>query len=684
MKIILSTSLIALLALFAVAQSPSLVWQHAYGGSLPDYTRAIALTPDGGFAFLAAAESTDGDVVNSHGEADYWLVKVSAQGNTEWQKCYGGSLDDYGWDMALTADGGFILTGYSDSHDGDVTGNHGNFDYWVVKTDASGTLQWEKSYGGSAYEAPYGIEQTSDHGYVIAGSSVSHDGDVTGAHGNKDAWIIKIDSTGILQWQKDVGGFAIDDAFDVQQTTDGGYIVAGNSASVDGDVSGGHGSDDFFVFKLNNSGNLEWTRCYGGSASELSRSVRQTADGGYVVLGFTESNNGNVSGNHGLTDMWLIKINFSGDLQWQKCLGGTKDDFGRVVRIAEDGGWLVAGPTRSSDGDITLNNGYLDFWLAKLDTSQNVEWEKSVGGSQDEYDYTFEFSGNNFYLGGLSKSNDGDVTINQGEQDVWIAKLALCDLYLSKTVVDATCSGNDGSIDISLSGGTTPFTYQWSNGASSQDLSGISPGSYSIKVTDAAGCTTDETISVGSSTYGVPINLSTVKITTTAARLKWSITGAPTGFDVRYKLTSSLIWLHKNINDGTKTSLRLINLQPSSQYEWQIREKCGVQSSSYSSSQIFTTASMKEENSTIHRMNVLVYPNPSGGILHIEMNGNAIAPVTIRVADLEGRIVYAKTIAEFTGETILTLDLNSLINGSYLIFISNDETSETLPIVIAR
>ncbi len=685
MKTILLTFFSALLVCLAQAQAPSLTWQQAYGGSQEDFTRAIALTPDGGFAFLAAVESNDGDVAGSHGLAEYWFVKVSAAGNIEWQKCYGGTHDDYGWDMQVTADGGYILTGYSNSHDGDVTGNHGNFDYWVIKITPAGIIQWEQSYGGSAYEAPYGIEQTTDHGYVIAGTTVSHDGDVIGAHSNKDAWIIKIDSNGLLQWQKDVGGIAIDDAFDVEQTTDGSYIVAGNSASFNGDISGGHGSDDFLVFKLSSEGVLDWTHCYGGTGSEVARSIRQTEDGGFVVLGWTDSNDGDVSGNHGKNDIWLIKINASGTLLWQKCLGGSQDEFGRVLRIAADGGYLVAGPSASSDGNLTINHGGLDYWLVKLDTARNINWQTSVGGSDDEYAYTFEYSGNDYYMGGLSKSANGDVTLNHGAQDVWIAKLsATCNLSLSHTVVNESCSGNDASIDLSVFGGIMPFTYQWSNGATSQDLSAITAGTYSVTVTDVNGCSANETIAVTGTTIGVPVNLSTIKITATSAKPKWTVTGTPTGFDVRYKLTSSAIWLHKNVSGGNKTTVALTNLQPSSQYEWQIKEKCGAVSSSYSSSQLFTTASMREAQTGNECIDAIVYPNPTGGILNISMKGSLNSRVNIQIVDLTGRIVFSEIFNDLHDVRMLELDLNALTNGSYQMLISNGSIFTVKPVVVAR
>lgn len=610
--------LLSLLVFFIgslLAQSPPVLqWQKCYGGTLDDFTRSLELTNDGGFIFCASTESNDGQVSGNHGEADFWLVKADASGSIEWQKCLGGTHDDYGWAMKQTADGGYVLAGFSNSHNGDVTGNHGNYDYWVVKTDASGNIQWQKTLGGSEYDAPYAIQQTSDHGYVIAGSLLSQDGDVTGAKGNRDAWIVKLDSTGNIQWQKDMGGSGVDDAFAVQQTTDGGYIVAGNTASNDGDVSGAHGNDDYWVVKLTAAGNIQWQHCYGGSASDVSRYVQQTPDGEFVVIGFTQSNNGDVTGNHGMNDIWVIKINSAGTLQWQKCYGGSGEDFGRWIRLTSDGGYLINGPSASSNGDVTGNHGGLDFWIAKLDSLRNIQWQKSVGGSLEEYDFAFQAdNAGNYFLGGYTLSNDGDVTGNHGEEDVWIVKLS------------SACS------------------------------------------------------------FGIPTNLSTAKITATSATLKWHITGAPTGFKIQYKPTSSATWLNKNINNGTKTSYKLTGLTSSTQYEWQILEKCENQNSAYSASTLFTTLALKEgEIIAADHFDLRAYPNPSNGIFSLEVNGIISDWVMIEVIDLAGKILFEENVAVNNGTVLQEMDLQRFNGGYYLLRISDNGVVHTQPLILAE
>ncbi len=274
-----------------------------------------------------------------------------------------------------------IVGGFSESNDGDITGNHGSYDYWVVKLDSSGTLQWQKSLGGSTNEDAYSIQQTIDGGYVIAGYSYSNDGDVSGHHlagaftlPNKDYWIVKLDSSGTIQWQKSLGGYNDDVAQSIQQTTDSGYIIAGLSYSNEGDVSGHHGSidsTDYWVVKLDTAGIIQWQKSLGGNRDDYAQSIQQTADGGYIIAGSSLSTDGNVSGHHGTTayyDYWLIKLDNLGTILWQKSLGGSSNDFVKAIQQTSDGGYVVAGGSVSINGDVSGHHGinYPDYWIVKL------------------------------------------------------------------------------------------------------------------------------------------------------------------------------------------------------------------------------------------------------------------------------------------------------------------------------
>src|SRR5690606_36383484 len=169
----------------------------------------------------------------------------------------------------------YILTGSSESNDGDVSGNHGNFDCWIVRLDNIGNIQWQKSLGGSQEDSSGQIQQTFDGGYIMVGYSRSNNGDVSGNHGHYDYWVVKLDMSGNIQWQKSLGGSGVDMAHSIQQTIDGGYIVAGLSQSNDGDVTGNHGGADYWIVKLDDNGNIDWQKSFGGTGSDNAYSIRQ-------------------------------------------------------------------------------------------------------------------------------------------------------------------------------------------------------------------------------------------------------------------------------------------------------------------------------------------------------------------------------------------------------------------------
>lgn len=363
------------------AQIPTISWQKSLGGSGEDAAYSIQQTSDGGYITIGYSSSDDGDASHNYGDYDYWVVKLNSSGNIEWQKSMGGSDTDAPYCIRQTSDGGYIAAGRSYSNDGDVSGNNGNADYWVVKMNDTGNIVWEKSLGGSFNEEAYSIEQTTDGGYIVAGVTDSNDGDVSGNHGEDDCWIVKLDGNGTLEWQKCLGGSLPDNNCVIRQTSDGGYIMAAVSISNDGDVSVNYGGHDYWVVKLNSTGGIVWQKSYGGLASDTPNSVQQTADGGYVIAGFSYSNDGDVSGNHGNGDYWIAKLDASGNLQWQKSLGGSDADIANAIMQTADGGYIIAGMIWSNDQDISGSHGSSDCWLVKLDSTGNLEWEKALGGS---------------------------------------------------------------------------------------------------------------------------------------------------------------------------------------------------------------------------------------------------------------------------------------------------------------
>ncbi|MFI5172812.1 MAG: T9SS type A sorting domain-containing protein [Chitinophagales bacterium] len=297
--------------------------------------------------------------------------------------------------------------------------------------DSVGTLQWQNCFGGTNLDQSYSIVQSSDSGYLAVGYTISNDSDVTGNHGALDIWAVKLDTSGIMQWRKCYGGTGNDQAYSVTQCKDGGYIIAGRTQSNNGDVSGFHGAEDYWIIKIDAFGTLEWQQCYGGSNSERAYCISKTSDNGYIITGFTLSNDVDVSGNHGNQDVWTVKIDSTGTIQWQKCYGGSDTDEGNFISETSGGGYIVAGLTSSNDGDVTGNHGQDDYWILKLDVNGNIEWQKCLGGTLDDIAYCIrQTSDSGYVIGGVSLSNDGDVTGNHDTTggasylyDYWIVKL---------------------------------------------------------------------------------------------------------------------------------------------------------------------------------------------------------------------------------------------------------------------
>lgn len=292
-----------------------------------------------------------------------------AQPSIQWQKTYGGTGYEYAVQIIQTNDNNYIWLGLTQSNDYDISGAHGSSDFWIVKLNSSGEIKWSKTYGGSDVDWPYSIQQTSDGGYIIAGYTQSNDGDITSFHGNSDAWIIKLDGLGNMEWQRSIGGSLWDEAQFATETSDKGYIITGKSSSTDGDAAGNPGGNfDYWIIKLDHAGMIQWQKAYGGSLEDGARYVTQTEDGGYIVVGEANSNDGDISGNHGGADLWILKLDGAGNIQWSKCLGGCCFDSGQAIFATEDG-YYISAQTTSNDGDVSNLHGALDAWVIKINVS---------------------------------------------------------------------------------------------------------------------------------------------------------------------------------------------------------------------------------------------------------------------------------------------------------------------------
>ena len=481
----LITILFVILYLFSGAQNlpPEIEWQKSLGGSGYDEPQDVRQTLDGGYIIAGYSHSNDGDVTGHHEENDYWIVKLDSSGNIEWQKSLGGKKDDFASAIEQTEDGGYIVAGHSKSHNGDVSGNHGGADYWIVKLDSSGVIEWQNCFGGSKDEFCQSVQQTADGGYIVGGYTESNNGDVLGNHGGADYWIIKLDASGAIEWQKCFGGSDSDYGYSIQQTIEGGFIAGGVSYSNDGDVSGNHGERDYWIVKLDNIANIQWQKCFGGIDGDNLGSIQQASDGGFIVAGESGSNDGDVSGNHGNLDSWILKIDTSGSIEWQKCLGGTNNELANSIQEATDGGVIVAGISASNDGDVSgihIDSGgniFNDYWIFKLDSLGNLQWQKCLGGSNADYAYSIQLTADSGYIvAGSSYCNDGDVSGNHGSRDYWVVKL---DCQKQIFYIDNDSDGFGNSLNIKTSC-ETPTGYVSDSTDCNDNNSAVNPSALEI------------------------------------------------------------------------------------------------------------------------------------------------------------------------------------------------------------
>ena len=409
-------------------------WFKNFGGSGSETAQEIINTADGGYAILGYTNSTDGDISDKDiAVNDYWLLKLNAAGEMEWNKTYGGSKDDKGQSVIQTQDGGFALVGYAMSSDGDASKNEGFHDNWILKLNNTGTIEWERSFGFSGHDHSYDLVQTEDGGFFFVGflDVVSSDGagstergNFLTRHGVGEFWGTRIDADGNLIWRRYFGGTNNDRAHSVVKTNDGGFILAGFSESGDADVSLSKGSYDFWVVKVDAKGEFVWEKSFGGAGIEVAYDIAKTRDDNYVIIGHTFSNDGDIAENHGESDVLLIKINENGELLWSRTYGGSGFDTAQSVSLAADGGFLISGNSRSTDLQASKNAGENDIWVLRTDTDGNLIWQENFGGSGIDLAFdAIEDMSQRVVIVGSSPSTDFPEVQNKGGTDLIVIRL---------------------------------------------------------------------------------------------------------------------------------------------------------------------------------------------------------------------------------------------------------------------
>jgi hypothetical protein len=422
---------------FSNAQAPTAIWQKCYGGTNDDNIGAIITTTDGGYLIGLSTRSNDGDISGNHGDEDVSILKLNATGVVQWQKCYGGTGQDFIKNFFQTSDGGFLIVAQTNSNDGDVSGNHGAFtgDLWITKINAIGIILWQKCIGGNQSEYLEEIIPTSDGGFIGFGKTTSiNNGDVLG-NTAVGAWVFKINDLGVIQWQKVYQDVRITS---VLQTPDGGYIYSGEGMF--SNLLEYHGGFDVWVAKVNQGGNIQWQKCYGGSGTEEYSKIIASNDGGYFFTSRTFSNDGVVYGNHGSVDCWVVKLDASGIILEQNCYGGSGDEGGGYIQETLDSGILVMSSTNSNDGNVSGNHGGRDVWSIKLSSTGAIQWQKCFGGTNDDYGVAFQLADGTYIVGGTTYSNNGDISGNHNTTSA--------DGFLTKLTADNLATENFENKDI--------------------------------------------------------------------------------------------------------------------------------------------------------------------------------------------------------------------------------------------
>ncbi len=509
------------------AQAPLVKnWDARFGGFGHDKLSSLLQTKDGGY-FLAghSLSSSSGDRTEStRGMDDYWVIKIDSVGNKQWDKSFGGYRSDYLFSSAATNDGGYILGGSSMSGiSGDKTdavfGSY-TYDYWIVKIDSAGQKQWDQCYGGTYGDDLLSLKQTRDGGYILGGASMSPaDGDKSEPYWNgvdiSDYWVVKIDSVGNKEWDKRFGGTNRDILYSLEQTTDNGYILGGESKSrADGNVTEpGRGEEDYWIVKIDSAGNKQWDKRFGGLRADLLSCLHQTRDGGYILGGISQSGNeGDKTEPMGDTatlnsqlgaDYWIVKIDSAGNKIWDKKYGGlnVEEKLGSLTQTS-DGGYLLAGSSFSNaSGDKTENNlGLEQTWIVKTDLNGVKQWDKTI----------FTFSEYEFVEGYALETREGGYLIanstcagingyktqanrdtSNRTSDYWIIKFTdtshICLTGITTISSDpASICSNDS---VAISGRPGYSNYLWNNGMTSSSIKTNYPGAYQLTITDANGCT---------------------------------------------------------------------------------------------------------------------------------------------------------------------------------------------------
>lgn len=420
------------------------MWEETIGGTGHDWLEHAFQNSQGNYVFSGYSYSDVSEDKNTYskGLSDMWIFETNLQGEIIWQKNFGGSWEDMIHKTLELPDATYLLAGTSYSNiSGDKTENsRGDRDLWIVKLDANNEIEWQKTYGGTGPEDLNDIIVTSDGGFLVSSHSTSPvSGDKTMAsYGKSDLWVLKLDGSGAIEWQNSYGGDEYDSYSRIMETADGNFFIAASSSSgVSGNkTSPSRGLGDYWIFEISPSGQIVWQKTIGGDNGDYLSDFENTPDGGYLLVGssFSKISGEKTIASRGSDDVWLVKIDKVGNLEWQKVYGGNSTDIPEDISRSPDSGYWIGAISFSDVGseksEPHVGNG--DHWMFKISDTGEMCWDKTIGGAdRDQPNTGFTDLDDNYIMGGWSNSNaSGDKSEDAiGDYDIWITKLEAPEIF---------------------------------------------------------------------------------------------------------------------------------------------------------------------------------------------------------------------------------------------------------------
>jgi len=471
-KKILSIALFAI-SLCSISQITDITWQRCFDtDNNHSNTFCISEFNNGYLVGIEVSTESQG-VSNYHGNTDSWFVHLDTIGNIIWERCYGGTMGESPIKIIPDSQNNYYLINWSYSNDGDVQcDNHGGADIWVVKINKEGNILWQQCFGGPNDDIPRDAVIAPDGGLLLMSRIFDKGGEISTHYGDSDTWLCKIDSLGFIQWETTIGTPGMDNGWKVIYTSMNTYLalcgVNANGGMSECEMIGSPYLDlDVWLVELDMEGNTISQDCFGGTDWENCYDIIESEDG-YAIVSSTKSNDVDVSGNHGEEDIWLLKINKEKQIIWQKCMGGYDQDTPHYITTTDENGYIIMGFSKSNSGDVSGNHliGNNDIWMAKTNNLGEIQWQHCFGGAGNEWFWggncVLQKNEDNYVIAPITNSNSGDVDCAGSSTRGWIFEIKDCHIFTpgqtnQPTGKDTLCINTD-SITIYT---TTQVNHAW-------------------------------------------------------------------------------------------------------------------------------------------------------------------------------------------------------------------------------